>query len=90
MPEEAFLLKASKTGKPDTFASLFETYADHLYRRLGCFLQRVVRLFSFQLARLPFRQISQIDWMVFSVQARWKALTTCGSNWIPASPTISR
>jgi len=32
MPEEAFLLKALKAGKPDTFASLFETYADHLYR----------------------------------------------------------
>ncbi len=32
MPEDTFLLQELKAGKPDAFASLFDTYADRLYR----------------------------------------------------------
>ena len=32
MPEDAFLLQELKSGKPEAFASLFDTYADRLYR----------------------------------------------------------
>lgn len=32
MPEDTFLLQELKAGRPDAFASLFDTYADRLYR----------------------------------------------------------